>query len=110
MDDTQQEMTLEQWVNRLPAFHLAHKEYDQLQAKVKELEAENKRVREACLKAIRDYRNYRKIDPEAFQVWSCSERKGAMLLARRLCRVIHSPNSKSKHHSTEQVPTTGEVK
>ena len=39
MDDTQQEMTLEQWVNRLPAFHLAHKEYDQLQAKVKELEA-----------------------------------------------------------------------
>jgi hypothetical protein len=26
----QREMTLEEWVNKLPDFHLAHKEYKQL--------------------------------------------------------------------------------
>jgi hypothetical protein len=49
-------------------------------------------VRAQCAKAIRDYRAYRKIHPEAFQVWACSERKGAMLLARRINRLLGRPN------------------
>jgi len=53
---------------------------------------EAQRVRAQCAKAIRDYRQYRKIHPEAFQVWACSERKGAALLARRIARIIRKPN------------------
>ena len=49
-------------------------------------------VRAQCVKAIRDYRAYRKIHPEAFQVWACSEKKGAMLLARRITRLLGRPN------------------
>ena len=50
-------------------------------------------VRAQCVKAIRDYRAYRKIHPEAFQVWACSEKRGAMLLARRITRLLGRPNS-----------------
>jgi hypothetical protein len=49
-------------------------------------------VRAQCAKAIREYRAYRKIHPEAFQVWACSEKKGAMLLARRITRLLGRPN------------------
>ena len=58
-------------------------------------------VRAQCLKAIRDYRNYRRIHPEAFQVWACSERKGAMLLARRISRILSRPNA--MNHQQEEV-------
>ena len=37
MCDAQQEMTLEQWVDRLPGFHLANREYKELLARVEEL-------------------------------------------------------------------------
>jgi hypothetical protein len=50
-------------------------------------------VRAECLKALRTYRAYRKFPPDAFQVWACSEKKGAYLLARRLCRIIKRSNS-----------------
>jgi len=53
-------------------------------------------VRAQCAKAIRDYRQYRKIHPEAFQVWACSERKGAMLMARRITRLLGRPNDKDQ--------------
>lgn len=49
-------------------------------------------VRAQCAKAIREYRAYRKINPEAFQVWACSEKKGAALLARRITRLLGRPN------------------
>lgn len=45
-------------------------------------------IRDQCAKAIRDYRAYRKIHPEAFQVWACSEKKGAALLARKISRIF----------------------
>ena len=45
-------------------------------------------IRAQCAKAIREYRAYRKISHEAFQVWACSEKKGAALLARRITRLI----------------------
>lgn len=38
MSDPQQEMTLEQWLDRLPSFHLANREYQELLARVEELE------------------------------------------------------------------------
>jgi len=34
----QREMTLDEWVNRLPEFHLANKQYQQLQQRIEELE------------------------------------------------------------------------
>jgi len=49
-------------------------------------------VRALCLEALRDYRAYRKIHPEAWQVWACSERKGAARLARRISRLLKRPN------------------
>lgn len=49
-------------------------------------------VRALCLEALRGYRAYRKIHPEAFQVWACSERKGAARLARRISRLLKRPN------------------
>ncbi len=52
-------------------------------------------VRAQCAKAIREYRAYRKIHPEAFQVWACSEKKGAALLARRISRILGRPNDPS---------------
>lgn len=45
-------------------------------------------IRKQCAKAIREYRAYRKIHPEAFQVWVCSEKKGAALLARKISRIF----------------------
>lgn len=36
----QREMTLDEWVNRLPDFHLANKQYQQLQQRIAELEQE----------------------------------------------------------------------
>lgn len=53
-------------------------------------------VRAQCAKVIRDYRAYRKIHPEAFQVWACSERKGAALLARRIGRILGRPNARGE--------------
>lgn len=53
-------------------------------------------VRALCLKALRDYRAYRKIHPEAFQVWACSERKGAAKLARRISRLLKRPNDQAQ--------------
>lgn len=50
-------------------------------------------VRALCLEALRDYRAYRKIHPEAFQVWACSERKGAAKLARKIARLLKRPNN-----------------
>jgi len=38
----QQEMSLEEWVHRLPSFHKARKEWEALKAKVEELEMEIK--------------------------------------------------------------------
>ena len=52
-------------------------------------------VRALCLEALRDYRAYRKIHPEAFQVSACSERKGAARLARRISRLFKRPNVKA---------------
>ena len=49
-------------------------------------------VRALCLEALRDHRAYRKIHPEAFQVWACSERKGAAKLARRISWLLKRPN------------------
>ncbi len=49
-------------------------------------------VRAQCAKAIREYRAYRKIHPEAFKAWACSEQKGAALLARRITRLLGRPN------------------
>lgn len=37
-----------------------------------------------CHEALRGYRAYRKMHPEAFQVWACAERKGAAKLARKI--------------------------
>lgn len=37
----QREMTLDEWVNRLPEFHLANKQYQQLQQRIAELEQRN---------------------------------------------------------------------
>jgi hypothetical protein len=48
-------------------------------------------IRSQCARAIRDYRQYQKIHPEAFQSWACSERKGAALLARRISRNLGCP-------------------
>lgn len=47
-----------------------------------------KAIIETCVKSIRDYKAYRKIDPEAFQIWANSERKGAAKLARKLIRLL----------------------
>jgi hypothetical protein len=52
----------------------------------------NVKIREECLKALRDYRAYRKIHPEAFQAWACSQRKGAALMARKILRLIKQAN------------------
>lgn len=40
MMSEQREMTLDEWVNRLPEFHLANKQYRQLQKRIAELEAQ----------------------------------------------------------------------
>ena len=53
-------------------------------------------VRVLCLEALRDYRAYRKIHPEAFQVSACSERKGAARLARRISRLFKHPNNQAE--------------
>lgn len=50
-------------------------------------------VRALCLESLRDYRAYRKIHPEAFQAWACSERKGAAKLARKIARLLKRPNT-----------------
>lgn len=50
-NNAQQEMTLQQWVDRLPSFHLAHREYDALLA---EQSARDERVAalEAALSSL----------------------------------------------------------
>jgi hypothetical protein len=53
-------------------------------------------VREECAKAIRAYRAYRKIPFESFQVWACSEKKGAMILARKIVRLLDTQKQQSK--------------
>ena len=37
--DVQREMTLEEWVERLPSFHLAHREYVNLRNRIEELKS-----------------------------------------------------------------------
>ena len=69
----------------------AGEELTRLRAENDKLNAAVKEIRLRCNGARRDYRRYRRIDPESFQVWACSEYKGAMLLARRLVRLL--PNS-----------------
>lgn len=39
------EMTLEEWVDRLPSFHRAHREYDELRARMTALEHELAKAR-----------------------------------------------------------------
>lgn len=53
----------------------------------------SKRLMAILAQAIRDYRRYRKIHPEAFQVWACSEKKGAALLARSILRILKHQNT-----------------
>jgi hypothetical protein len=46
------------------------------------------KIKLLCVEALRSNRRYKKIHPEAFQVWACSERKGAASLARKIIRIM----------------------
>jgi hypothetical protein len=45
-------------------------------------------IRQQCAKALKARRNYKKIHPDNFTVWQCSEIKGAALLASRISKIL----------------------
>lgn len=51
-------------------------------------DAQYSTIKTECRTAIRRYKAYKKIPYDSFQVWACSEKKGAYLLARRILRII----------------------
>jgi hypothetical protein len=46
------------------------------------------KIRMLCQQAINARRRYKKIHPDAFQVWACSEKKGAAALGRKIISII----------------------
>jgi len=46
------------------------------------------KIRMLCQQAINAKRRYKKIHPDAFQVWACSEKKGAAALGRLIISII----------------------